>query len=426
MIGSPLRDGFTFLHAADVHLDSPLRGLARYPGAPVDAIRGATRAALRNLVDLALDERVDFLLIAGDLYDGDWKDYNTGLFFVAEMTRLAEQDIPVYVVAGNHDAESTITRRLRLPPNVHLFATSTPETRVHATLALAVHGRGFPRREVTEDLTRDYPAAVAGRFNIGLLHTALTGRDGHAPYAPCSEDGLRTRGYDYWALGHVHQREVVSADPWIVFPGNLQGRHARETGAKGATRVVVEDGAVARVEHVALDEVRWFHCMVDVDGADDLDTVLARVEPALAGAVHDAEGRLAAVRVTLEGACRAHARLRAEHRHLLAECRALAAAHGSALWLETVRVRTRPAQSLDAALARDDAFGGLLRAIHALEGDGALDASGALFTDLRNKLPAELLGAGDGFDPASPAALREVLDDVKALLTERLLAGGGE
>lgn len=419
MSDDPTPDSFTFLHAADVHLDSPLRGLERYAGAPVEAIRGATRRAFENLVDLAIDESVAFVLIAGDLYDGDWKDYNTGLFFIAQMARLGSAGIPAYVIAGNHDAESQITRRLRLPQNVHLFATDAPQTCTPSGLNVAIHGQGFARREVTEDLTRAYPEAIPGRFNIALLHTAIGGREGHAPYAPCSVEGLRALGYDYWALGHVHAREVVSEQPWIVFPGNLQGRHARETGAKGATRVQVEDGAVASVQHVPLDTVRWSHCSVDLAGVNDLEQALARVEPALADAVRAAPGRLVALRLTLTGACEADARLRAEPARVAAECRALAEMHGDALWMEQVRVHTRPLHTRDAALARDDAIGGLLRAIDALDAQQAQPEAQAMFSDLRTRLQA----AGADFDPLAPDALHEALEDVKALLFERLLGG---
>ena len=199
-----------FLHAADVHLDSPLRGLERYDEAPAAEIRGATRRAFENLVELAITEAVGFVLLAGDLYDADWKDYNTGLFFARQMARLQEAGIQVLVIAGNHDAASQITRALRPPPNVHLFSTRAPETVVLDRLGVAVHGQGFATRAVTDDLTRAYPPARSDLFNIGLLHTSLDGRPGHEPYAPCTLEGLRSRGYQYWALGHVHQQEVVS------------------------------------------------------------------------------------------------------------------------------------------------------------------------------------------------------------------------
>jgi DNA repair exonuclease SbcCD nuclease subunit len=294
---------FRFFHAADLHLDSPLRGLERYEGAPVDEIRGATRRALENLVSQALEERVAFVVIAGDVYDGDWKDYNTGLYFAGQMVRLRDAGIAVYLVSGNHDAASQITRALRLPDNVHAFPTDRPATVKREELGVALHGQGFAQAEVTTDLSADFPAPVPGMFNIGVLHTSATGRPGHHNYAPCKTEGLVAKGYDYWALGHIHQREVLHQNPWVVFPGNLQGRHARETGAKGATLVTVDGGVAAGVEHRVLDVVRWLDVTVDA-GAQGEEEVDPWDLPAVAAAqverAADEAGvgeRLAAVRL---------------------------------------------------------------------------------------------------------------------------------
>jgi len=191
---------FRFLHAADVHLDSPLVGLDRYDSAPVDAVRGATRRAFENLVRLATDEEVAFILLAGDLYDGDWKDYRTGLFFVEQMAKLRDASIPVFVIAGNHDAASQLTKNLHSPDNVHFFSTRKPETRFVEAFDVAVHGQGFASRAVTDDLAAAYPIADSGLLNIGLLHTSLDGREGHAHYAPTSSQVLAQKGYQYWAL----------------------------------------------------------------------------------------------------------------------------------------------------------------------------------------------------------------------------------
>jgi DNA repair exonuclease SbcCD nuclease subunit len=258
---------FRFIHAADPHLDSPLRGLEAHEGAPVETLRGATRKAFENLVNLAIDEAVNFVVIAGDLYDGDWKDYSTGLFFRGQMVKLQAKGIPVYLIAGNHDAASVISKKLTLPENVHVFSTRTAETMEVPGLAAVIHGRGFPHRAVPENLAVDYPAAVPGKFNLGLLHTSLTGRPDHDTYAPCSEQDLRNKGYAYWALGHIHQPEVISEDPWIVFAGNCQGRHARETGPRGCRLVTVKDSLeVASAEWRDLDVVRWQSVEVPLAG----------------------------------------------------------------------------------------------------------------------------------------------------------------
>ncbi|MCP5069854.1 MAG: DNA repair exonuclease [bacterium] len=129
-----------FIHAADIHLDSQLKGLSAYEGAPVELLRTASRGAFSNLVDAALEEEVDFMVIAGDLYDGDWKDYNTGLFFSREMGRLDRAEIPVFVVYGNHDAESEITKQLSLPGNVQTFNVRNPQTHRLKDLKVALHG----------------------------------------------------------------------------------------------------------------------------------------------------------------------------------------------------------------------------------------------------------------------------------------------
>ncbi len=418
-----------FLHAADVHLDSPLCGLARYDGAPVEEIRGATRRAFEALVDLALDEEVAFLLLAGDLYDGDWKDYNTGLFFAAQMGRLAAAGIPVFLAAGNHDAASQITKVLRPPANVRVFSTRHPETALLESAGVAIHGQGFAHAAVADDLSAAYPPAVPHLWNIGLLHTSLDGRPGHAAYAPATIDGLRSRGYQYWALGHVHQREVVAAEPWIVYPGNLQGRHIRETGGKGATLVTVDDLGVARLEHRDLDVFRWAVCAVDLAGAASEGEMLDRVRGGLEGELARAAGRPLAARLRLHGASPLHAGLTGDADRWREELRALGNGFGrGALWIESVRFETRPAADLAGALAREDALGGLLRTVRDLEaGEGELAELAAGFAELRAKLPAELFAGAagadaDAFDPADPARLRGLLEEVKDLLLARLLA----
>ncbi len=421
-----------FLHAADVHLDSPLRGLERYDGAPVEEIRGATRRALENLVELALAEEAAFLLLAGDLYDGDWKDYNTGLFFASQMRRLDEAGIRVFVIAGNHDAASQITKVLRPPANVKVFSTRKPETVLLPELEVAIHGQGFASAAVSDDLAAGYPAAVPHLFNIGLLHTSLDGRPGHEPYAPCTVDGLRSRGYHYWALGHVHQREVACRDPWIVFPGVLQGRHARETGAKGATLVTVRDREVVSAEARDLDVFRWAVCRVDAAGAATASEVLDRVGRALEREVAAAEGRTVAARLLIEGACAAHAELMAESGRWLQEIRSLAFSFGSfgsfgetAVWIEKVKLHTRQSgdgRSLFEGDDAPDALGGLLRSIRDLEADaGELAELAEGFGDLKRKLPAELFEDGELLDPVDPAHIRGVLDEVKDLLLARLI-----
>ena len=353
---------FSFLHAADLHLDSPLRGLDADPAAPAARIRRATRDALDNLVTVAIEERVAFVLLAGDLYDGDWKDWHTGQFLAQQLGRLARAGIEVVAISGNHDAEQVLTRKLAIPG---LFAADKPGTRRLRHVPVAVHGQSFETQAVTRNLALDYPAPVEGLFNIGLLHTAC-GSSAHENYAPCTVDDLIRRDYDYWALGHVHTRDVLCRDPWIVFPGNIQGRHINEEGARGATLVTVRGGAVhGEPDHRPLDVLRWQRIDVDVTGAGGMEAVLNRIGVWLDAALLEAEGRLLAVRLTLTGDCPAHAELAASSDKTLQEVRGRAAALAGAeeLWVEHVIVATRPALNLDAMRAQPGAVGALIAAL---------------------------------------------------------------
>ena len=337
-------NSFRFLHAADIHLDSPVGGLKDYPGPGADRFRTATREAFDRLVDRAIGERVDFLVIAGDLYDGDWKDFGTGLYFVSRMARLHEAGVPVFVLHGNHDAESVLTRRLELPPNVHVFDAGRASTFDLPGLGVALHGRSFPERAVSENLVPDYPEPVKGAFNIGVLHTALEGMSGHARYAPCTLSDLTTKGYDYWALGHVHQAQVLHEHPHVVFPGNLQGRHVRETGPKGVCLVTVHEGEVTALDTVPLDVVRLSRVRVCVEDTADLARLASRTRSALEAAVSaEADGRLLLCRVVLEGRTPLFADLRSARSHLLAEARAAALGLGEHVaWVDRLSIRASP------------------------------------------------------------------------------------
>ena len=394
------------VHAADVHLDSPLRGLARYQGAPVDAIRHATGRALTALVDTCIAEEAPILIIAGDLFDGEWRDFRTGLTFVNEMNRLRDVGTRVLVVRGNHDAESAIAKALEWPSHVTFFSASAPETVRFEHLGLAVTGQSFATRAVLDDLSARYPAPLSGIVNFAVLHTSADGREGHAPYAPCTVPNLRATGYDYWALGHVHAREVLSEAPWVVFPGNLQGRHARELGPKGATIVTLEGGKITNALHQTLDVVRWEHVdvLVKDPSADHvLDVALDAVDAIRATEPH----RLLALRTTfrlpvaLAPWFQTHRQtLEASVRHEISRLR-------DGVWIEKMGVAV---QTSKASLA---SF------VH-----GLTDIDEAIMATLRDelrpllkKLPSAIAGASELGDDAFVVTL---LDEARALLAERM------
>lgn len=413
-----------FVHAADLHLDSPLTGLDRYEGAPVELLRSATRRAMENLVRWCIEEDVRLLLLAGDLFDGDWKDYSTGLFFVAQMNRLRQHGIRVVMVKGNHDAASQISKALSLPDNVTELSHQRPQTVVFEDLGLCVHGQSYARREEVRDLSVDYPEARSGYLNVGLLHTCVTGRPGHEPYAPCKLDVLLGKGYDYWALGHVHQREVLCESPWVVFSGNLQGRHVRETGAKGATLVRVDSGRIVEVEHHALDVVRFERLAVEAKRAADWEDVLQQANEAIERAVEQCGERMLVARVDLVGSTAAHGALTQDAERCEAELRSRAL-DLERVWIERVRVRTRPAHDVERLLQRPDAMGQLLRHLRELGRDPQLlHATLAPYQELLAKLPPEARVTEDGTRWNDVAAWLPVLEDVERMLLTRLLLDG--
>jgi predicted phosphodiesterase len=413
-----------FLHAADLHIDSPLRGLDAREGAPADRVRGATRRAFSALVDLAIARRVQLVILAGDLYDGDWVDFRTGLFVHAELARLAPHGIFVFVVRGNHDAESLISRQLPRQSHVHVFSARVAQTQVIEALRVAVHGRSFPDRAVGEDLVLGYPSAVAGCFNIGVLHTSLTGSPHHGTYAPTRLDRLVATGYDYFALGHIHARQVVQeSSPRIVFPGNLQGRHALELGPKGCEIVTVEDGVLVQSEFVALDVVRWHALTLDCGALADVDALATQFTAALVDTLAGDHQRLHAVRVVLEGVSPLHTLEARQPGTLDAALQAAARQHdGPEVWIEQVRLRLRSPLDRSQAATRPDAVGEVVRLVDTLRADPAGLRDWALATlDQLPALPSDL--ADVRLDQLPPEAWQALLADAEATVLAQLGLG---
>ncbi len=418
---------FRFIHTADIHLDSPLKGLEAHEDAPVEEIRRATRRAFDNLIDLAIDEGVDFVLIAGDLYDGDWKDYNTGLFFAGRMGRLDKAGIRVFIISGNHDAASHTTKTMPLPDNVTLFSHRKPQSVTLDDLGVIIHGQSYSSRAVTENLALQYPQGDSSYFNIGLLHTSLTGRPGHESYAPCTVDELKSKGYDYWALGHVHNREIVSEDPFVVFPGNIQGRHIRETGNKGATLVTVAEGRIVEMEERELDILRWIVSEVDLSACDTKDAVYEQVRIAMEKELEMSDGKPLALRLKLMGSCPMHGELHARSAQWTEEFRGIAESLGDVgdVWLEKVKFRTHRKISLDKIIGKDSPIAGLLQSIQEFEfGNDSITNLVPELANLKTKLPAELLDA-DSLLQSTPDELTELREEVRELLIARLLQHGG-
>ena len=266
-----------------------------------ERVAAADRLALRALVNLCLGERAKLLICSGDIIDGWCRDYRVGFDLVHELLRLRDAGCEVVLLLGNHDVRSRVLRPLLLPEYARILGLSGPETRVLDRLGIALHGWSFPETEARVDVASLLPEPLPGLLNIGILHTSAEGRRGHADYAPCSRRTLRHHGYDYWALGHVHAREIVSTEPWIVFPGNLQGRGPREEGPKGATLVRIRAGSITSVEHRPLDVLRFATVVANTSETEHFDDVLTVARNALRGATQNAQGRPLVARLVLDG-----------------------------------------------------------------------------------------------------------------------------
>ena len=257
-----------FLHAADVHLDSPCSSRSETVR---NQLRDASRLAFRRLVDLALDERVDAMLIAGDLFDDERLSFQTERFLLEQLHRLDTESIPVVYATGNHDPGRAGLRSVELP-----WPGNVTVARDRTVVRVAIEGRDResgarePRGMVTAvghetaaekgDLSVLFPPPEGRLAEIALLHTQVVDSPGsaaHQRYAPSQLEGLRESGHDYWALGHVHKRSVLCEHPGIHYPGNLQGRTHGERGAKGCLLVEVRPGTPPHVEFKKLAPIQW-------------------------------------------------------------------------------------------------------------------------------------------------------------------------
>lgn len=332
-----------FIHVADVHLDSPLSNLKRLDETTANRLRDATRKSFENVVDLALAREVAGVVIAGDLFDGPVKDSTAGIWVEAQLRRLSRAGIQVALIRGNHDANSNARKIAQWPERIFEFGTSGPSTVIWDEAGIAVHGQSFSARCESEDMAAQYPDPVMGMLNIGLLHTSLAGSASHDTYAPTSIDTLENKGYEFWALGHIHIRtpDSLSERCYVGFSGNTQGRHIREAGAKGCSLVSFSDGKITDVEFVATDCFRWHEIEADISNIDSLADIEDLLEEPALDLSSSAEGRPLAVRVNLHGATELHAELlKFGVREQLTQSIGSRLSEFGQIWLEKIKVNT--------------------------------------------------------------------------------------
>ncbi|GGC81253.1 serine/threonine phosphatase [Chelatococcus reniformis] len=385
-------------------------------------IGNATRRAFVRIVDLCLEERVDALLLAGDLYDGDQTSMKTARFLAEQIRRLHEAAIRVFVIRGNHDALSRITTELTLPESVKVFggrAETVLVDRDAGSLPVAIHGLSFAQPRAPESLIAKYGPAVAGAVNIGILHTSLAGAPGHDPYAPCSLADLKATGFHYWALGHVHRRAVVEGPCTIVMPGMPQGRDVNEAGPKSVTLVTIGDDRSIRIEEKPTSLAQFERIALDVTGVEDWPDLVALLGHAIERARKRCAAEHLVVRLRLAGTTALAWRMRRDLDLLKAEADERAAGIGAS-WVEKLEVDCQ-APGADAGSSADP-----LVELHRLIGEDILQSDAfkaelvAIAEELKAQLPGgarDVLGADEAQFNARLASLaREGTDDVIARL----------
>ncbi|KRE11711.1 serine/threonine protein phosphatase [Bosea sp. Root483D1] len=416
---------YRFVHAADIHLDSPLRSLAMRDPNIADLIGNATRRAFVRVVDLCLDEQVDALLLAGDLYDGDQTSMKTARFLAEQLRRLHEAGIRVFVIRGNHDALSRISKELTLPESVKLFggrAEAIAIERDSGQFPVAIHGLSFAQPHAPESLLGKYRPPIEGAVNIGLMHTSLAGAAGHDLYAPCSLADLQGAGFRYWALGHVHKRAVVEGGCAIVMPGMPQGRDINEAGAKSVSLVTIGDDRSVRIEERVTSIAQFERVVVDATGIDDWRDLVAALARALEQARGDVTLEHLVARLRVTGATPLAWRIRRDLDLLKTEADDRASVIGSC-WVEKLEVDCRAPGAVAGASA--DPLTELRRLIdeEVIGSDAYQTEVAAIAEELRTQLPQECRGMLGSDEQAFKAAIAVLVKDGSEDVLARLHAG---
>ena len=270
-----------FIHSADLHLGSPFSGMKGLGTEQWKQLQHSTLKAFERLISYTLETHPDFLLIVGDIYDGEDRNLRAQHRFQQGMEQLHDAGIPVFLSHGNHDHLSGGAASFELPPNVHVFQDSVENISLEVSgQTVSIAGFSYGRRHVTESMIEHYPDKETGIVQIGMLHGSEESDTEHAVYAPFRKEQLLAKNYDYWALGHIHKRQQLSADPPIVYPGNLQGRHRKESGPKGFYDVVLTDGH-AELEFIAAEAVRFERIAIDCSGVQHMNELFSIIKEQL-------------------------------------------------------------------------------------------------------------------------------------------------
>lgn len=419
---------YRFVHSADIHLDSPLRSLAMRNNDLASIVSLATRRAFERLVDLCLEERVDALVLAGDLYDGDQTSMKTARFLAGQMRRLHQAGVRVFIIRGNHDSLSGITQELVFPDTVKVFGSDAEAIAVDLApghFPVVFHGLSFAKPHAPQSLLRHYRPPTSGAVNVGIMHTSLGGMEGHDVYAPCSLQDLHGSGFRYWALGHIHKRSVVEGDATVVMPGIPQGRDINEGGPKSATLVTIADDRSIKVEERLTSVAQFERLAVDVSRAEDWRGLIELLTAELEAKKSEASSEHLVARIRLSGSTPLAWNILRDMDLLKADLDDRGDAIGKT-WIEKIEV-TCKAPSMHSESGAPDAITELARLItmDVVENEAFMLEFRNSAEELRAQLPWELRGSFG----SSPGDFERVLGELKhegaQVAVARLLMTGG-
>ncbi len=378
---------FSFIHAADLHLDSPFKSIAHLDPKLADRLISESQAAFNRLIQRCIDEKVDFLLISGDTFDSGSGNLSGQLHFLSGMKKLESADIPVYLICGNHDPLDKWSRHLDFPSNVYQFSGDQVE-RIGQTIegkSVGIYGISYPTRDEQRNLAQLFKSDASDVFSIGVLHGNFGSNTGHANYAPFTLPDLQSAGMDYWALGHIHKRQIVSeSQPLAIYPGNIQGRHFNETGLKGCVKIHVEKGDVHDTKFLPLSEVVFERLELDISDVDNLNEFHERLAQLAEDTAYGKEISML-VRLTLKGATPIHSELNEEDiRAYFHEQIQDFSSHF--IYIDRIIDITRPAFDIEERIQSADFVGDVLRRFESLKQDESRlkTLTSELFEDIRS------------------------------------------
>jgi DNA repair exonuclease SbcCD nuclease subunit len=407
------------VHAADLHLDAPFKGVDATDPRVRDALIASTYDALDALVSFCIGQDADFLVIAGDVYNESEKSLRAEFAFRDACVRLTDAGIAVYVARGNHDPASGRSAGLTLPAGVHVFSANEVERVVferEGRPPCAIYGRSFRTAAETGNLAAGFARQKGDAIAVGVLHANVGGRPDHEPYAPCSLEDLRGAKMDYWALGHIHKPEVLATGPEIAYSGCTQGLSPNESGLKGCRFVVLDaDGATASFHPTS--SVLWERAVVDAEALESVEDVVGALGSAVDSVARAADMRPAVLRLEMVGRTGAHGALAraGAMRDILSEVRAAALEGDPWVWVDRITDNTQPMIDLDTLRAGEDFAGDLVHLADSLLADER-----ALLA-LVDSASAPVLGALDARDVPSVDA-QSLLARARDLALDRLLA----